>query len=257
MKTEELRENIEHNYYKVVIGHRRQCLVKPALRAIYRHWADCIRSCLSSVYGKSIELGCGCGALSWHMPELIKTDLYKHEWVDEIVDACNMPYADNECANFVAIDVLHHLSDVPAFFNEVNRALKYGGRLILLEPYISPISFIIYNYFHHEPVDMKVFPFDPVKTVGSFGEAANSAIPTLLFIRHRAEFNKRWPHLKIINIILRDAIVYPLTGGFSYRNWLPCFLVNPLIKIEDRILKYTGFINAVRMLVVIEKVSFP
>jgi SAM-dependent methyltransferase len=242
-----------HNYYKVVIDHRKEYLCKPALRCVYRHWAKRISGNLSPVTGKSIELGCGCGALSQYMPELIKTDLYKHDWVDEVVDACKMPYADNSCANFVAVDILHHLSSVCAFFNEVNRVLKSGGRLILLEPYVSPVSFIIYNYFHHETLDLKASPFAPVKTKDPSGEAANTAIPTLLFMRYRQEFYRRWPQLKILSLTLRDAIVYPLTGGFSRRSLLPYFLISPLINIEDIILRFSGRLQATRILIVVEK----
>ena len=96
----------EHEYYKVVVRHREEYFRRPALQAIYQHWASRIQRCLSSVKGRSIELGCGCGALS-HYLGLVKTDIYKHSWVEEVIDACNMPYANGECANLVALDVLH------------------------------------------------------------------------------------------------------------------------------------------------------
>jgi SAM-dependent methyltransferase len=255
MKVENKEQLIKNNYYKIVIQHRETFLQKPALRAVYKHWAHYIKGFLSAIEGKSIELGCGCGALSQFLPQLISTDIYKHDWVNEVVDACSMPYADNACANFVAVDMLHHLYDLSEFFNEVNRALKKGGRLIMLEPYISAVSFIVYHYFHHEPVDMKVFPFTPIKIKDASGEAANTALPTLLFMRYRSEFIRRWPQLKIFKIELRDGIIYPLTGGFSRRNWLPPFLIEFLMNIEDIFLRFSGCLQAMRMLIVIEKVS--
>ena len=144
-----------HSYYKVVLRHRQEYFRRPALHAVYRHWARRIRRCLSNAKGRSIELGCGCGALS-HYLDLTKTDIYKHDWVDEVVDACDMSYEDGEVANLVAIDVLHHLPDPRRFINEVNRVLTNGGRLVMLEPYISFFSYFIYRFIHHEPFDKNV-----------------------------------------------------------------------------------------------------
>lgn len=244
------------NYWEVVVRQRKEYLQRPSLQAIYEHWADCMRKHLSSINGKFVELGCGCGALSSYFPEVIKTDIYKHDWVDEVVDACSMPYDDEECSNLIAVDMLHHLPYVPDFFDEVKRTLKPGGRLILLEPYISPFSYLIYNFFHHEPVDMSVNPFDVVSiTDDESGDPCNEALPTLIFKQCREQYTKRWPELNIVNIELRDWLVYPLTGGFSKRQWVSGNSVIPMLKIEDFILKLTGKLLAMNMLVVIEKRS--
>lgn len=245
--------NSAHNYYKVVLRHRQEYFRRPALQAVYRHWACRIRRCLSTVKGQSIELGCGCGALS-HYLNLVRTDIYKHDWVDEVVDACDMPYKDGVVANLVAIDVLHHLPDVCCFLNEVNRVLIGGGRLVMLEPYISFFSYFIYRFIHHEPFDKSVSPFGLVTLVDKeSGEACNEAVPTLLFVQYQKELCRRWPQLRTILLTFSDALVYPLTGGFSRRSWLPASWVEPLMKFEDALLEKTGRFLGMRMLVVMEK----
>ena len=254
-KTEKqvLSDSAAHSYYKVVVRHRQEYFRRPALQKIYRHWACRMRRHLSSTTGRSIELGCGCGALS-HYLGLTKTDIYKHDWVDEIVDACDMPYQDGECANLVAIDVLHHLPDPCRFLNEVNRVLTLGGRLVILEPYISFFSYFVYRFIHHEPLDKNVSPFEPVSLLDDeSGEACNEAIPTLLFVQHENELRRRWPQLPVILLEFSDALVYPLTGGFSHHSWLPASWIGPLMKFEDILLKKTGRLLAMRMLVVMEK----
>jgi len=246
-------DNSSHSYYKVVLRHRQEYFRRPALQAVYRHWACRIQRCLSTVKGQSIELGCGCGALS-HYLDLTTTDIYKHDWVDEVVDACDMPYKDDDVANLVAIDVLHHLPDVCRFLNEVNRVLANGGRLIMLEPHISFFSYFIYRFLHHEPFDKNVSPFEPGTLVDKeSGEPCNEAIPTLLFTKHRDKVCLRWPQLPIILLEFSDALVYPLTGGFSHRSWLPASWIEPLMKFEDTLLKKTGRFLGMRLLVVIEK----
>jgi len=246
-------DSSSHGYHKVVLRHRREYSRRPALQAAYRHWSDRIRRHLSTAAGRSIELGCGCGALSGHLG-LTKTDIYKLDWVDEVVNACDMPYQNGDCANLVAIDVLHHLPDPCCFLNEANRVLTSGGRLILLEPYISFFSYFVYRFLHHEPLDGNVSPFEPLTLCDEeSGEACNEAIPTLLFVRHQNELRRRWPQLAVIQLEFSDAIVYPLTGGFSRRSWLPASWIEPLMKFEDILLKKTGRLLAMRLLVVMEK----
>lgn len=241
------------DYWKVVVGHRQEYSRRPALQMVYEYWAGGIKDWLSEIDGLSVELGCGCGALSTYFPEFVKTDIFKHEWVDEVIDACAMSYKDGECANLIAVDVLHHLPSAAHFFNEVNRVLRYGGRLILLEPYISPLSYIIYRYFHHEPVDMKARPFDNSGERGMPSNRCNEGLPTLVFDRYRNEFNRRWPELKIVRMMLRDFFAYPLTGGFSGKCLLPKSWVKPLMKAEDVFVSPFGRLNAMRIFVVIEK----
>ena len=245
--------NSTHDYYKIVQRHRQQYFRRPALQAVYKHWASRIRRQLSKADGKSVELGCGCGALSQHL-DLIKTDIYKHTWIDEVVDACDMPYKDGECSNLVAIDVLHHLPEPIQFFDEANRVLAKNGRLIMLEPYISYFSYFIYRFLHHEPLDMKASPFEPNTLIDrASGEVCNEAIPTTLFIHSRKEFSTGWPQLNLILLDFTDFLVYPMTGGFSHRTLLPARWVGPLIKAEDILLKKLGRLLGMRMLVVLQK----
>lgn len=245
----------EHNYYKIVQRHRDEYQRRPALRQIYSFWADQIREQLATVQGKSIEIGSGCGALADHL-DIIKTDIYKHEWIDEVVDVCDMHYKDNTCSNIVAVDVLHHLPDLSIFLTEVDRVLAEKGRLIILEPYISFFSYFIYRFLHHEPLDSKACPFEPVTLLDPESkEPCNSALPTSLFIKNRAEINRRWPELHIKKVEFTDFLVFPLTGGFSHRSWLKPEWIKPLKRFEQKLLKYLGRFLAMRIFVVIEKVS--
>ena len=239
---------------RLVNRHRTELLNRPALQGMYEEWAIRIKRHLPQVEGRRIELGCGSGALSQHLPNFIITDIGKQDWIDEVVDACNMPYKDSTCASIVAVDVLHHLPDLTSFFDEVQRTLKIGGRLILLEPYISIGSYWFYRFLHHEPLDMKVSAFAPVLQMDKLsGGPCNEALPTLAFVRQREQFNKRWPSLKITKSELSDMIVYPLTGGFSKPALIPASLVKPLARIEHFVLKFIGRFAALRILVVIEK----
>ena len=75
-------------------------------------------------------------------------------------DAHNMPFEANSILNIVMIDVLHHLSNPMKFFEEAMRVLEKQGRIIIIEPFPSPFSFIIYKIFHPEPFIMNVDYFN-------------------------------------------------------------------------------------------------
>ena len=194
------------------------------------------------------------GALSAYLPNFVRTDVCYQDWIDEVVDACNLPYRNATCASIVAVDVVHHLPDLTKFLDEVQRILKIGGRLILLEPYISKGSYLFYRFLHHEPLDMKVSAFSPVvQTDLLFGGSCNEALPTLAFVRQRQEFTRRWPRLSIIRRELSDLLVYPLTGGYSKPALMPASLVKPLLKLEGFAVRFLGKLFALRILLVIQK----
>lgn len=242
------------DYQRIVARHRDELARRPALEALYRHWAGRIRRRLSDVSGHSVELGCGSGALSAHLPMLLETDTYAHPWVDEVVDAGAMPWGPGECVNLVAIDVLHHLPEPARFFAECERVLAPGGRCILLEPYISPGSYPLYRFLHHEPMDMAVDPFRPVHLVEpESGTPYNEAIPTLCFKKHQDVMNARWPLLRLAEIQYSDLFVYLLTGGYSRPSILPAGWVAFLVQREDALLQWLGRWLALRILVVLER----
>jgi len=83
----------------------------------------------------------------------------KAPWHDRCVSADNLPFGDASLGALVLFDVLHHLAAPARFFGEAARVLRPGGRIVLCEPYISPLSFVVYRLFHEEPVDMRAQPW--------------------------------------------------------------------------------------------------
>ena len=55
-------------------------------------------------------------------------------------------------------DVLHHLERPRLFFQEAERVLGPGGRVVMIEPAITPLSGLFYRNFHPEPVIMSAGP---------------------------------------------------------------------------------------------------
>ena len=108
---------------------------RPLLRRVYREWFELIGSRLATLPGPTVELGAGIGRLREVVPGVVPTDVEPTRWAEEVVDATRLPYADASVANLVLVDVFHHLPRPADFLDEARRALRSGGRVVLLEPY--------------------------------------------------------------------------------------------------------------------------
>ena len=119
--------------------HERAWNERPLLRRIYRDWFALMASRLSDVPGPTVELGSGIGQLREFVPNLVTSDVEQTPWADLVVDAESLPYKDGELANVVMLDVYHHLPQPAAFLDEARRSLAPGGRVVMLEPHVSPL----------------------------------------------------------------------------------------------------------------------
>ena len=230
---------------------------RPLLRRVYADWYRAIVDRLSPVAGRSIELGSGIGQLrQFAGDKVVLTDVEETAWGDERIDALRLPDADGSLANLVMLDVFHHLADPARFLDEAARTLRMGGRVIMVEPYCSPVSTLLYRRFHHERTDMNADPFAPDTTVATAPLESNQARPTLVFYRHRSEFIRRWPELRLVEERRFAIATYPLTGGFSRRQLIPTWLYSPL-RLLERVLNPLAPVLAFRCLIVLERCAKP
>jgi SAM-dependent methyltransferase len=226
---------------------------RPLLRLLYGEWHRAIVDRLAPVAGISIELGAGIGGLRDVAGDrVLLTDVERTPWVDAEADALALPYADGSLANIVLVDVFHHLGDPARFLDEADRTLAPGGRVVMVEPYCSPLSTALYRRFHHERTDMRVDPFRADAGVASEPFESNQALPTLAFYRHVASFRRRWPRLRMVERRRFAFLLYPLAGGFSKRPLAPASLFRPVRALES-VLRPLAPLLAFRCLVVLER----
>ena len=229
---------------------------KPTLRSVYRNWYSKIDERLAPL-GPTIEIGSGCGNLKETIPDVIGTDVIPAgPWLDCLVDAAALPFGDQTIGNLVMADVLHHLPRPIDFLRDAARVLKPGGRLVLLEPAATPWARLVLGLFHHEPVDLKqpIFEEDGTPPPANDGFSfANQAFASLLFVESPDETQQRVPELTLEEVHRSDFIVYPATGGFSYYSLVPASLAEPALNLEERLLKRTGNLTAMRLLVVLQR----
>ena len=127
--------------------------------------------------------------------------------------------ADASLRAIVMTNVLHHLPDVASFFGEATRVVRPGGAIVMIEPWVTPWSRVIYTVLHHEP-------FDPTAAewrVSGNGplSGANGALPWILFERDRSRFEREFPALRVASITPGMPFRYLLSGGFTSGGMYP------------------------------------
>jgi len=225
---------------------------RPVLRRLYRDWYRLIKGHLAEVPGTHVELGSGIGRFREVVPDVVTTDIEPTPWADAVVDGETLPYADGSLANLVLIDVFHHLSRPAAFLSEASRALHPGGRVVILDPYCSPVSTLAYSRFHEERVDLRAPSLADDPEIASSPYSSNQARATLVFFRDRGSFERRWPELRIVERRRLSFFLYPLSGGFSRPALVPAALYAPFSVLE-RMLAPLGSLAAFRCFVVLER----
>ena len=232
--------------------YQKQWKKKPVLRAIYSDLYKKIENSVSD--GDTLEIGGGIGNLSISSGRIIKSDIQHSAGLDIVADAQNLPFDDEVFSNIVLFDVLHHLQCPLLFFSEARRVLKPGGRIIMMEPGITPISRILYKLGHDEPVDMEWDMTDPCKLdVDKDPYDSNQAIPTILFKQYPQLFLKMVEGFRINNSKWLSLFAYPLSGGFKSWSLIPCKWVRAILKMEEKLLPILGSFMAFRLMVVLEK----
>jgi SAM-dependent methyltransferase len=225
---------------------------RPLLRAIYVEWFGRIVNQLSPVDGPTVELGCGIGAFKGYRSQTVATDVMLTPWTEAVVDAQRLPYADSSVANLVLIDVLHHLPQPRLFLAEAERVLRPGGRVVMVEPYCSPISTALYKLFHFERTDLHADAFGGEAQSESDPFDSNQALPTLMFWRQPERLRARHPGLQLARRDRFSLLAWPLSGGFTGRQLVPHRLLG-LLQVAERLLRPLASLGAFRCLVVLEK----
>jgi len=232
--------------------YKRRWNEKPTLRVIYNDLYKKIEC--AALAGDTLEIGGGIGNLNIHKGRVIKSDIQYSTGVDVIADAQKLPFCNNTFSNIIFFDVLHHLQCPLLFFAEAERVLKPGGRVIMVEPGITPVSKLLYKIGHEEPVEMQWNINDLCKVdTEKDPYDSNQAIPTILFKKNPQLFLEKVKDFNMIKSDWLSLFAYPLSGGFKSWSLMPYRWVHAVLIIEEKLLPILGSFMAFRLMVVLEK----
>ncbi|HVE89276.1 MAG TPA: class I SAM-dependent methyltransferase [Burkholderiaceae bacterium] len=234
------------------LSHREVWASKPVLREVYGHLYRRIAAACQP--GLTIEVGGGSGNFKQFAPDVLSFDIVYEPWLDFVADAQALPLRSGSVVNIVMLDVLHHIEYPIKFLRDAARVLQPGGRLVFVEPGITPLSGLVYRAMHEEPVDSSVNPLlegrpNPNKNP----YVGNQAIPTLLTGSYAAALNCREPTLDLTRLNWLSLLAYPLSGGFKSWSLITPGVARSLLHFEDRIERVLGPVCGFRLMAVYEK----
>ena len=133
--------------------------------------------------------------------------------------------------------MIHHVPYPSKFFDEMNRILKPGGKLIIQEINCSFIMKYLLRLMRHEGYDFGIDVFDHniVCTDPNDLWSANCAIPNLLF-DDDVKFEKNFPYFKILHQSHSEFINFINSGGVISKTVyipLPTFILKMLGRIDS------------------------
>ncbi len=192
---------------------------KRFLGKIYDEWYGMIAGALPPGDKPVLELGSGPGFLAERIPGVITSELFACPGVQVALDGCALPFAGESLRAIVMTDVFHHLPDIRRFFSEAALCVAVGGGIVMIEPWLTPWSRIVYTTFHHEPFDPDAGEWRAPS--GGPLSGANGALPWIVFERDRKTFEAGFPEWRIRKIELFMPFRYVVSGGVSMRSFMP------------------------------------
>lgn len=223
---------------------------KPQLRLVYERWAHIMAPFIAP--GPLLEIGSGSGLTKELFPNVLTSDIVRAPWLDLVADCTCLPVAANSVGTVIGFDVLHHAPDPHTFLDEAVRVLRPGGRILLMEPYITPPSNVAYRLLHHEDVCFHAYHRahpDGQKTDPWEG---NLAMANIVFDRQASEWPQRHPQLAVIRKQYASFFDFQFAAGFKPHAYAPMAIFQWLVRVDDllaTLMPWIGF----RIFIVLEK----
>ena len=209
---------------------------KPFLRRIYQEWYAALAASIppaAEVPGRVLELGSGAGFFNEVVPETITSDIMLTPGAGGarvVLDGLRLPVGDAALRAIVMTNVFHHLPDARRFLAEAARAVRPGGVVAMVEPWISTWSRFVYRKLHHEPC----LPEAPDWSFPATGplSSANEAQAWIVFQRDADVFRREFPQWRLEQVRPMMPLSYLLSGGVSMRALAPSFAFGLLRAME-------------------------
>ncbi len=195
------------------------------------HWYksaydEMLGSCVTNEQGRILEIGSGASPLKEFYPDCMTSDILRLEYVDHVFDCMHIDQydgiTDHSLDALLLINALHHIKQPIEFLIRARKKLADHGKIILLEPFISLLSYPIYRYLHYERMDFTITEPDLADVQGPLS-SANLAMPYLVFFQKNG-WLQRIAHdydLTRTKIGYFSGLSYFATGGVSVKIPVP------------------------------------
>ena len=206
---------------------------KGFLNRLYCEWYSRITDALPPPRtGVVLEIGAGAGFMKAAVPGILASEAFFLPDIDIVLDGIRLPVRSNSLDGIAMTDVLHHLRDPAGFLHEAYRCIRPGGRVVMLEPWVSHWSRWVYGNLHHEPFLPEAEQWRLPRAGPLSG--ANGAMPWMIFERDREKFCREFPGWEILTVEPMMPFSYLFSGGVSMRSLVPGLAYRPVRWLEGR-----------------------
>ncbi|MGL4542961.1 MAG: class I SAM-dependent methyltransferase [Polymorphobacter sp.] len=163
----------------------------------------------------AIELGSGAGFLGLFVEAPVAlSDVEPRPWTSRVVDAMQIGELDEQFDIVVCSHMIHHLASPLAFFEQLAKAVKPGGLVLINEIHTSLSMRFLLWLMRHEGWSYDVDVFDRAAVANDPRDpwSANCAIPQLLW-HDRQAFERAVPAFAIERFERNECAIFPLSGG--------------------------------------------
>jgi len=205
-----------------------------------------------------LEIGAGAG-LSRHFmnrKSCVLTDFLP--WDDPkihgLIDAQSLPFSDDYFDSAFALDSIHHISHPTLAVAELCRVVRPGGRIIIVEPYVSYLSFFIYKFFHNEKTTWNYKIPDNGENVSSTAsDGEQSTLQSLLSNQNLISyFESRFEKKITFKRSYFSPVSFFATGGLTSPLPTPSIVIKFLIRLEALVPSRVLKLIAARQMLLIE-----
>ncbi len=211
---------------------------------------------------KGLEVGAGAGlSKKFILNKNLKiSDFSQHQHLDfKNVDAQKTDFEKESFDYIIASNMIHHIPYPTKFFQETNRILKKGGKLIIQDAYCSLILQLVIILMKHEGFDFTVNPWNKDKPVTEENNVwmGNVAVTNLIFDNPEI-FEKEIGNLyKIEHEKICECFIFLNSGGVhSTTFYIPLnfLFLKMLDKFDSFLAKFFPKIFATGRQIVLTKV---
>ncbi|HTD38579.1 MAG TPA: class I SAM-dependent methyltransferase [Candidatus Limnocylindrales bacterium] len=222
-----------------VLEHRRILASRPMIRGVFEDFYRRIRALDERYFGATegarVELGSGSSMLKDYYPDTVTSDIMPAPHLERVLDAMQLDLPDASVRALYGINCFHHFPDPARFFAEVERVVRPGGGVILIDPYFGALAGLLYaRLFQEETFDRSAPGWRADEQRDR--ERANQALSYVVLFRDRARLLAEHPELEVAHAeVMPNYVRYLLSGGLNFRQLAPTAATGALRVLEKLI----------------------
>ena len=243
--------------YKLELFRQRENILNNSGLRSYFSFLYGIVNQLIETFDSILEVGAGAAISDIFVSRnIVRTDILPFNEFNVSGDCAmeRLPFKDSSFDAVLAFDSIHHSEQPSKAILELLRVTRKGGKIILVEPFVSLLSYLPYKIFHHEDTSWNF------KEQGSIElslrnlnpETGDQGVSRFIINQLSNWRTTNFPKLTVSTTYLSPFSFFA-TGGVSRPLNTPKIFVNSLIQVEKLIPNFIMKFLASRVILTITK----